>query len=89
MRHSIRYAVTAALALASAGVLAQTGVMAGPGGSNSTTAGGTLGTTTTTNSSSTGTGSLTPASGGERAGEVSEEFLNALQQWAAGALAKK
>lgn len=32
---------------------------------------------------------FTPASGGERAGEVSEEFLNALQQWASGALAKK
>lgn len=32
---------------------------------------------------------FTPASGGERAGEVSEEFLRALQEWAAGALAKK
>ncbi|HEX8355336.1 MAG TPA: alpha/beta fold hydrolase [Pyrinomonadaceae bacterium] len=32
---------------------------------------------------------FTPASGGERAGEVSEEFLRALQEWASGALAKK
>ena len=31
---------------------------------------------------------FTPASGGERAGEVSETFLRALQEWAAGALAK-
>lgn len=32
---------------------------------------------------------FTPASGGERAGEVSEEFLRALQEWASGVLAKK
>ena len=32
---------------------------------------------------------FTPASGGERAGEVSEEFLGALQEWASAALAKK
>lgn len=32
---------------------------------------------------------FTPASGGESAGEVSEEFLRALQEWASGALAKK
>jgi len=32
---------------------------------------------------------FTPASGGERAGEVSEEFLRALQEWASTALAKK
>jgi uncharacterized protein len=32
---------------------------------------------------------FTPASGGEKAGEVSEEFLRALQEWASGALAKK
>ena len=32
---------------------------------------------------------FTPASGGERAGEVSEEFLRVLQGWASGALAKK
>ncbi len=32
---------------------------------------------------------FTPASGGERAGEVSEEFLRALQEWASGAFAKK
>ena len=32
---------------------------------------------------------FTPASGGERAGEVSKEFLRTLQEWASGALAKK
>ena len=32
---------------------------------------------------------FTPASGGEKAGMVSEEFLRALQEWASGALAKK
>jgi dienelactone hydrolase len=32
---------------------------------------------------------FTPASGGEKAGEVSEEFLRALQEWATGVLAKK
>ena len=32
---------------------------------------------------------FTPASGGERAGEVSDEFLRALQEWASAALAKK
>lgn len=32
---------------------------------------------------------FTPASGAEKVGEVSEEFLRALQEWAAGALAKK
>jgi uncharacterized protein len=30
---------------------------------------------------------FTPASGGEKAGEVSEDFLRALQEWASGALA--
>lgn len=32
---------------------------------------------------------FTPASGGERAGEVSEEFLRGIQEWASAALAKK
>ena len=32
---------------------------------------------------------FTPASGGEKAGQVSEELLRALQEWASGALAKK
>ncbi len=32
---------------------------------------------------------FTPASGGEKAGEVSEEFLRVLQEWATAALAKK
>jgi len=32
---------------------------------------------------------FTPASGGEKAGEVGEEFLRALQEWATAALAKK
>lgn len=35
------------------------------------------------------THAFTPASGGERAGAVSEEFLRALQEWASGALAKR